>query len=305
MTNIIAYLQKSFASFSSSIILPLGMIAYELVKCAKSITYVETLGKHADALHLWIKKGYEEDYKKAFEAIVRKTIKRLGVNYAHIAVDYTKEPFYGETSSLYMINTKGEKWDAEFHFIVVSLITRKKQIPLMALPIRVGEGIPRPTIELLDCCLSLFRSIRLATFDREFYCGEVIDFMEAKKIKYLILMPEKGKVIADYIAKTDELGKFKHTMTYSKDKTKWKPKTIVAVCKGIDDFAWIFATNIQFKTRVEYIWCYKRRWQIETNIRWARSPHVSGVDECPQCAQAHQNFSEFSLMYLATTSALT
>jgi len=267
MANIIAYLQKSFASFSSSIILPLGMIAYELTKCAKSITYVETLGKHADTLHLWIKKGYEEDFKKAFEAIVRKIIKQLGVTYAHIAVDYTKEPFYGKSSSLYMINVKDEKWGAEFHFIVLTLITRNKQIPLMALPVRVGEGIPRPTIELLDYCLSLFRGIRLATFDRSFYCGEVIDFLEAKRIKYIILMPEKGKVITDYIAKTEELGKFKHTMTYSKNKSKWKPKTTVVVCKGIDEYPWLFATNIHFKTRVEYIWYYKRRWQIETNFR--------------------------------------
>src|SRR3989338_719672 len=107
MANIIAYLKKSFASFGSSIILPLGMIAYELAKCAKSNTYVDTFTNHADTLHLWIKKGYEEDYKKAFEAIVRKAIERLGVNYARIAVDYTKEPFYGKSSRLYKINTKG------------------------------------------------------------------------------------------------------------------------------------------------------------------------------------------------------
>mgnify|MGYP001558220233 FL=1 len=267
MSNINTFLQKSFASFGSSIILPLGMIAYELAKCAKSNTYVETFTKHADTLHLWVKKGYEDDFKKAFESVVRKTIKQLGVTYAHIAVDYTKEPFYGKSSSLYIINTKGEKWDAEFHFIVISLITRNKQIPLMALPVRVGEGIPRPTIELLDYCLNLFRGIRLAVFDREFYCAEIIDFLEAKKIKYLILMPEKGEVITDYIAKTDELGKFKHTMTYSKDKSKWHPKTTVVVCKGIDEYPWMFATNIHFKTRVEYIWYYKRRWQIETNFR--------------------------------------
>jgi len=267
MTNIIAYLQKSFVSFSSSIILPLGMISYELAKCAKSNTYVETLGEHADTLHLWVKKSYEEDFKRAFEFIARKTLKQLGVNFAHIAIDYTKEPFYGKSSSLYLINVKGEKWDAEFHYIVLSLITRNKQIPLMALPIRVGEGIPRPTIELLNYCLSLFKSIRLATFDREFYCAEIIDYLEAKKIKYLILMPEKGEIISEYIAKTDELGKFKHTMIYSKDKSKWKSKTMVVVCKGIDEYPWLFATNIHFRTRVEYIWYYKRRWQIETNFR--------------------------------------
>ncbi len=85
-----------------------------------------------------------------------------------------------------MINVKGEKWDAEFHFIVVNL-------------------------------------------------------------------NNKGEIISKYIAKTDELGKFKHTMIYSKDKSKWKPKTMVVVCKGIDEYPWLFATNIHFKTRVEYI----------------------------------------------------
>lgn len=56
-------------------------------------------------------------------------------------------------------------------------------------------------------------------------------------------------------------------MNYLKDKSKWKPKTTIVVCKGIDEFPWIFATNIHFQTRVEYILHYKRRWQIETNYR--------------------------------------
>ncbi len=56
-------------------------------------------------------------------------------------------------------------------------------------------------------------------------------------------------------------------MKYSKKKSYWKPRTMIVVCKRIDKFAWIFATNIHFKTRVEYIWYYKRRWQIETNYR--------------------------------------
>jgi len=103
MNNITSFLQKSFYSFQSSIILPLNSISYQLVKVARSHSYIETLGKNADSLHIWIKKS------------------------------------------------------------------------------------------------------------------------------------------------------------------GWKPKTTIVVCKGIDKFAWIFATNIHFKMRVEYIWYYKRRWQIETN----------------------------------------
>lgn len=267
MTKITQFIQKSFQSFSSSIILPLTKIGYFLVKCAKANSYIETLGEHADALHIWIKKSYEEDFKQSFEQQVRKALKHLHISYAEIAIDVTPEPFYGKTRSLYIFNTEDEKYDGEFRFITLSLIVRNKPLPLMALPVRVGEGYAKLTIELLEYCQTLFKSIRLATFDRSFYIAELIDYLEAKKVRYTILVPEKKGKIKGYIEKTDELGKFRHEMTYSKNKSKWRPKTNIIVCKGIDKFDWIFATNINFKTRVEYIWYYKRRWQIETNYR--------------------------------------
>lgn len=267
MTHITSFIQKSFQSFQSSILLPVGVIAHSLVKCAKANSYVETLGQHADALHLWIKRGYAEDYQRAFANIVRKTLKRLGVGIARIAIDFTAELFYGKTASPYLFNVTGEAWHAEFRFIVVSLITRNKQIPLMALPVLVGQGIAKPTIALLAYCQSLFRRISFAVFDRGFYCAELIDYLEAKRIKYLILVPEKKSRIADYATQTAELGTFQHQLEYKKAKGTWRPKTMIVVCKGIDPYAWIFATNIHFRTRVEYIWWYKRRWQIETNFR--------------------------------------
>lgn len=248
--------------------MPLGKISHSLVKCAKSNSYVETLGESADSLHLWIKKSYEEDFKKSFESQVKKAVKLLHVNYARLAFDTTHEPFYGKTRSLYVFNTpKDKKYDGEFRFISVCLITRNKQIPLMALPVRVGEGSAKLTIELFEYCKTLFKGIRLALFDRGFYIDELIDYLEANKIKYLILVPEKKGKIKDYVEQTDKLGKYKHGMKYSKDKSCWKPKTTIVVCRGIDEFAWIFATNINFKTRVEYVLNYKRRWQIETNYR--------------------------------------
>jgi hypothetical protein len=267
MSEITSFLQKSFQSFSSSIILPLGVIAYELAKCAKSHTYVETLGKHADTLHDWIKKSYVEDYEAAFECAVRKAVKNLRMNYAKLAIDITSEPFYGSTTSIFLFNVDDKKWNAEFHFIVVSVITRKKQIPLMALPVIVGEGVAKPTIDLLEYAQTLFKKILFATFDRGFYCAELIDYLEARKIRYLMLVPEKKGSIKNYVEQTFELGKFKHEMCYAKEKSKWRPKTTIVVCKGIDEFAWIFATNINFRTRCEYILHYKRRWQIETNFR--------------------------------------
>jgi putative transposase len=269
MSNINSFLQKSFSSFLSSITLPLNSISYQLVKVAKSNSYIETLGENADSLHIWIKKSYEVDFKKAFEKQVRKAIKRLHVNYASLAFDITAEPFYGKTRGLYIFDTpKNKKFDGEFKFITVCLITRNKQIPLMALPVMIGEGSGgKLAVDLLDFCQTLFKKIRFAVFDRGFYIAELIDYLEANKIRFIILVPEKKGKIKGYVEETKQLGKFKHKMKYSKDKSCWKPKTTIVVCKGVDKFAWIFATNMHFNTRIEYIWNYKRRWQIETNYR--------------------------------------
>jgi len=204
MANIIAYLQKSFQSFSSSIVLPLNKIGYHLVQCAKANTYIETIGEHSDTIHLWIKDSYGEDFRHSFEMQVRKALKHLHVSYAKLAFDITSEPFYGKTRSLYVFNTKDKKYGGEFHFLNVCLIIRNKQIPLMALPLLVGEGSAKKTISLLKYCQKLFKGIRLAVFDRGFYIAELIDYLESIKIKYIIYAPEKEGTIKGYVKQTNE-----------------------------------------------------------------------------------------------------
>jgi hypothetical protein len=268
MRQITSFLQKSFAPLLSSIILPFNKIGYFLTKCAKSHSYVETLGDHADSLHGWIKRCYEEDFITGFKTQVQKAIKHLGVSSCRLAFDITPEPFYGKTRNFYLFNTpKEKKYVAEFRYISVCLLARNKEIPLMAFPVSLSNTTAQLTIRLLEYCQTLFKKIRFAVFDRGFYIGELIDYLEAKDIKYLILVPEKKGKIRDYVARTEKLGKFIHQLTYLKDKGSWKPRTMIVVCKGIHDFPWIFATNIYLRTRMEYILRYKRRWQIETNYR--------------------------------------
>lgn len=266
MAQITLFLQKAFASLGSRVI-PLGMIAFELLKCAKAHSYVETLGSHSDSLHRWIKQSYLDDFQRSFEMVVRKNLMLLGVSRARLSVDVTPEPFYGKSSSPFLFGVKGERWNSEFHYIVISLITRNKSLPLMALPVVVGEGVAKPTVELIKYAQSVFKNISLITFDRGFYSAELIDYLEAHKLRYIIFIPQKRGRIKEYVEQTTTLGKYHHTMKYAKEKSLWKPKTTIVVCKGIDEFPWLFATNINFKTRSEYIYYYKRRWQIETNFR--------------------------------------
>lgn len=269
MKYINAFLQKSFGSLKDSINLSLDELSYYLAKCAKANSYIETLGKHSDSLHKYIKNSYIQDFKRSFELITKKAIKQIGISKAKLAFDITHEPFYGKTRNIYVFDTpKDCKYRGEFRFISVCLINKNKQIPLMALPVRMGSITAKLVIELMEYCKTLFKRIKFALFDRGFYIAELIDYLEANNIKYLMLVPEKKGRIKDYVEQTELMGKFKHTMKYSKDKSTWKPSTTIVTCKDFTDkFCWIFATNIKFKKRFDYIFTYKRRWQIETNYR--------------------------------------
>lgn len=259
-----AFIKKLFGSKK----VDLGCLVYFLVKCAKSISYVETLGEHADSLHAWIKQLYEVDFKRAFEKEVRLAIKKLRIPVVDLAFDITSEPFYGKTRNLYIFNTPSDmKYAGEFQFLTCCIINKGVEIPLMALPVRLGSQT-KLAIELLCYCRSVFgKRIRSCLFDRGFYKAELIDFLEAKKINYLMFIPRRGKLMEQYIEETEYLSVNLHKMKYSKEKSSWRPKTNIVVCKNIDGFDWLFASNLKFDTALDYVKKYKRRWQIETNYR--------------------------------------
>ena len=246
----------------------LKLLTHYLIKCAKAYSYVETLGKYADSLHIYVKEGYEVDFKREFEREVRLAIKKLRIVRAEIAFDITYEPFYGKTRNLHIFNTSSDKkYDGEFHFMTCSLINKGTPIPLMALPVRLGSQT-KLAIELVDYCKHLFKNrIKCCLFDRGFYRGELIDFLKSKKINYLMFTPKHGNILKKYIEETDDFSVNNHQMKYSKEKSCWKPKTDIVVCKNIDGFDWLFATNLKFDTALDYVKRYKRRWQIETNYR--------------------------------------
>ena len=263
MAQITDYLKKLFGFRKVN----MKLMAHYLVKCAKSESYIETLGDHADSLHNWIKSSYDIDFKRAFENQVRNTIKKLRITKAELAIDITKEPFYGKTRSLHIFNTdKSKPYGGEFWFISCCLINKDKQIPIMALPVRHGEQV-RLTIELIDYCRHLFKYITKVLFDRGFYCAELINYLEAYKINYLMLVPKRPGILAEFLENTLRFDILKHKMSYLKDKSKWSTMTNIVACKEIFGYNWLFATNIRFQKPEDYVCCYKRRWQIETNYR--------------------------------------
>ena len=262
MTTIIQFLNKClhFEQVSPT------NIAHSLLESAGRNTYVETISKYADTLHRKIKKCYEIDLKKNFEIITRKHLRKMELRNVVLAVDVTKEFYWGKNGSLNVRQIKHERGtDEAFHYINVNIV-KPRPLPLMSIPYRQGDDLAIKAIELLEYIKSLPITVKLVLFDRGFYIAHLIDFLEAKSIKYIILAPE-NKAIKRYVEETARTDIFKHVMNYAKDKSTWRPSTHIVVIKGIDEWAWTFATNVRISDILRFVPLYKQRWQIETDFR--------------------------------------
>ena len=141
----------------------------------------------------------------------------------------------------------------------------------MAIPYKQGDDLTAIVKELLDYARSLRIIIEAVLFDRGFYIGDLIQYLNDNKIKYLIFVPEND-AMKDYIALTNKFAYFNHIMKWNKYKSTWEtPVKIVIIWdkiwrKGKEiEYYWIFATNL--KHSISLIKTYKQRWQIETDFR--------------------------------------
>ena len=233
------------------------------------LTYVETVdGTKADSLHRHVKLLYEEAIRQAFELVMKDILKKLKIRRCIIAVDTTKELYWGRNAGLNVRQIKHERGANEaFEWLVVSMV---KPVPvmLMAVPYRQGADLASLTIDLLRIVEDLNIRIDLALFDRAFYTGHLIDFLEAENWNYLILVPEneRMKFFAEH---TETIRAFEHTVPYKKSKSAWKPSTRIVVIRNVQKgghiFDVFFATSLPASMGLLRI--YPGRWQIETNFR--------------------------------------
>lgn len=246
-----------------------------IVEAGRTISYVETVNpKQSDTLHKEVKWCDIQFFKKEFEKSVRKGIKAMRLGIVKVGIDVTEEPYWGKEGT-YNTRTKvHEKSDESWQYINLSIVD-PKFIPLMSLPYRQIDDLDNLVIDLLEYLRALPLRVNLVLFDRGFYHWKLIDYLENRRggrhWPYLIFVP-KNDAMKDFISQTKgKLGVFKHEGEHLKDKTGWKPKTKIVICKGIgknkegEPIDWCFATNQ--RAALKLVWTYRKRWNIETGFR--------------------------------------
>ena len=239
-----------------------------LTEAARTISYVETVSNKADTLHRHLKDLKEIDLKKAFEFNTRKAIGRMGLGRVVLALDTTKELYFGKNGKMNVRQVKNEHGTTEaFTYLVLSIV-EPKPLPLMAIPYRQGEDITTLAKELLEYARKLPFTIELTLFDRGFYIWDLINYLSSENMKYLIFVPQ-NEAIKKYISQTKLIASFEHVRKYNKRKSYFIGRTKIVVIKDLIEnkinYYWCFATNL--KESLYLIAKYKQRWQIETDFR--------------------------------------
>ena len=134
---------------------------------------------------------------------------------------------------------------------------------MLAIPFHVGQNKTDAIASLLKLAKRLFRHIKLILFDRGFYSGELLFYLEKQDISYLMFVPAKAPM-KRYIM--EGLDFVFHEVRYNPGNTKEKVK-VKHVFMEDKKLIWIFATNLPLNLASRFIFLYKKRWQIETNFR--------------------------------------
>jgi hypothetical protein len=238
-----------------------------IIEAGRTISYVETLNpSKADKLHLSIKGSDRRLFMREFEKEVRFAIAKLKLKKVKIAFDTTEDLTWMK-DDFNLRPSAYEKHLPAWKYLNVSIV-EPCFLPLMSVPYRQIDDLDNLVIDLLSYIRTLPIIVDLALFDRGFYHGHLIDYLNGKRRgwswPYLMLVPENKK-IKRYIGETENIRYFTYQFKYSKDKSKWKPSTTIIVKRIDEKTCWCYATNQ--KPSLLLIREYKKRWNIETGFR--------------------------------------
>jgi len=220
---------------------------------------------------------YEGVNKYLLQLIKKHNIYRR-VN-VQLAVDFTNKKFYGKHRDEWVRKIyKDGEWMRVYGWMMVSMIHKDLKYPLCIEPAPATVAKAEKMAELLKKVLEKtysFCSIYsgLICLDREFFNVKVINLLQSfcKWHNSQWLMPAKETKSVKKKLNLGVEGIYPHHIT---NKKRERAHFTLVIAYNDEGELRPFATNIQVENPKELFLIYKRRWQIETNIRSTRHPFL-------------------------------
>lgn len=237
-------------------------LTQNIIEAGRTISYVETLCNKADTLHLKIKQIDKKLIMRVFEDNVRIAIKKLNIKKVKIAFDVTEDLTWIK-EKVHLRPSSKEKHLPAWQYLNLSIV-EPFFFPLMSVHYSLFNSLDNLVIDLLNYVKSLRLEIDLILFDRGFYKGSLINYLNRNNFPYLMLVPKRGK-IKRFAEETKSLNSFIHEIKYNKNGSGHSSETRIIARRIDEKVCWCYATNK--KSSLDLVLEYKKRWNIETGFR--------------------------------------
>jgi hypothetical protein len=275
MTNIIRRLIKSLCFFKPR------RIVDEALNASSHETYVETVGRAADTLHLGLEHWSVQDISKEYTHLTESAVRKMHLGACDVIVDITEEDYYGRVEGLWLHPWTGKEGvKAHFKFLVCCVKYRNRKYPLAVRMLPIGAYIADEIGELLESCKRAGLVARTVLFDRGFYSADIIRELNERDVQYLVFA-RKSPLFKNMLDATEHSVRVEHTIVLNKNKTKTKIPTTITLVKNVRDHDWIFATNLNLSGR-DIVARYRVRWNIETDFRVQDEARIKSKSKRPE-----------------------
>lgn len=183
-----------------------------------------------------------------------------------LAIDLHDEMYYGDPASEGVTGTQPKKGSRRaYRFATASVLQDGQRLTLAVVPI-VKSSLHEQVRQLLNQILDLGVKIKLVLFDRGYFSAELINYLNALGVGYIIQLPASLKGLKEG---QDCLYTTRGHRRRKSDQATFRLVTV----KGRDAYGnlklFIFATNTILKPR-RMRKLYRKRWGIETSYRMIR-----------------------------------
>lgn len=256
-------------------------IAREILKASSHETYVETVSHSADSVHAGLNDWDTSSLELVYSRLCGKIIRKLHLGICDVCIDITEEDFYGKIEGLWLHPWTGKEGiKAHFKFLVACVKYRNKKFPLAAVMLPIGSIIADKLAFLLESCRKAGLLIRTVLLDRGFYSADILRELQEQEVFYLVFA-RRNALFNSMLEATNNSVVVEHELVLRKNKTKTKIQTNIALVKNVQNYDWVFATNLNLSGR-EIVKRYRIRWNIETDFRVQDEARIKSKSKRPE-----------------------
>ncbi len=256
-------------------------VAREVVRASSHNTYVETISKSADTIHIGLDDWDTNSIELIYSRLCEKSIRKLHLGSCDVIIDVTEEDFYGKVEGLWLHPWTGEEGvKAHYKFLVCSVKYRNKKFPIAVKMLSLGTNMADSIGFVLQACKNAGLIIRTVLLDRGFYSADNIRELKEQDVFYLVFA-RKSKNISYMLESMKKSAKISREMILNKNKTKTRIETNLALVKDFKEYDWVFATNLDISGR-EIAKRYIVRWNIETDFRVQDEARIKSKSKRPE-----------------------